>query len=116
MRHRESILHIALLLAALLACGGKSKSDSAAGDSPAEAAVDVPAATLIADYKGNEVRGDAKWKGKLVRVSGIIGDIKKDFTDSAYVTIGTGAELSLEDVHCQLADSQQGKAANLQKG
>jgi hypothetical protein len=117
MRHRESVLHVVLLLAALLACGKKSKSDSSS-DSPAQAesATPVAATDLMADYKANEVRGDAKWKGKLVRVTGVIGDIKKDFMDHPYVTLGSGAPFEIPEIQCSLKDGQEGAAAGLTKG
>ncbi len=115
MRYRGPLLHMAFLLAALLACG-KSSSSTGGGDPPAEAATAVQASTLIADYKGNEVRGDNKWKGKMVSVTGFVGEIKKDFTDSTYVTLGTGADLEFETVHCSLASGQEGGAAALSKG
>jgi hypothetical protein len=121
MRYLEPATYAALLLAALLACGnGPSPSDKSspskgADSTPAESSIAVDATTLIADYKANEVRGDAKWKGKLVRVTGIVGDIKKDFTDSAYVTVGTGAEFE-PDVWCNLKPGQEGGAAALSKG
>jgi hypothetical protein len=124
MRHRlEALAHVAVLLAAVLACKGGSNgssSDNTAGPgaapAPAEAATPVQAAVLIADYKGNEVRGDGKWKGKLVKVSGFAGDIKKDILDKPFVTVGTGSEFEIPTVQCSLAAGQEGAAASLSKG
>ena len=121
LRRFEPLAYMGLLLLASLACGNGSKRQeggSAPGSSPApsEQAIAVDAATLMADYKGNEVRGDAKWKGKTVRVTGIIGDIKKDILDKPFVTLGTGAAFEIPEVQCSLARGQEGKAASLDKG
>jgi len=123
MRYLEPALHLAILLGALLACGqGAPKGDkSEPEDKPAarepvekvETPIDVSAATLIADYKANEVRGDSKWKDKLVRVTGIVGSVNKDITDSAYVIIG---EEIGDNIHCSLGERQMVRAGNLVKG
>jgi hypothetical protein len=122
MRHREAAAQVAILLAALLACkGGSRNSDSLPtlddSESPAnETPVAVQATNLMADYKGNELRGDGKWKGKLVDVTGVVGDVKKDILDKPYVTLGSGALLEIPMVQCHLASGQEGVAARLSKG
>lgn len=127
----EPIVHMTLLLAALLACKGGSKAthstktDNVAAqpdpqrpaDPPMEKPVGVRASDLIADYKANEVRGDAKWRGKLVATIGYVGDIRKDFTDSAYITLkGSPSPFDSQDIHCKLQEGQEGVAGNLTKG
>ncbi|APR80575.1 Hypothetical protein A7982_05922 [Minicystis rosea] len=121
VRRLEPLAYMGLLLAASLACGNGSKRQeggSAPGSTPAssEQAIAVDAATLMADYKGNEVRGDAKWKGKLVKVTGLVGHIKKDILDKPFVTLGTGAAFEIPEVQCSLARGQEAKAASLDKG
>ena len=122
-RHLESLAHVALLLAALLACGGGKKDDGSPGPAAtaaaavaAESVPTIKAADILADYKANEVRGDAKWKGKLVKVVGMVGDIKKDILDHPYVTVGTGADFEIPMVQCTLKDGQESAAGNLSKG
>lgn len=83
---------------------------------PVEEAVAVTATELLADYKNNEVRGDAKYKGKLVRVTGTIDTIGKDILDDPYVTIGAGGLYEAEHVQCMLQKSQLQAAAALDKG
>jgi hypothetical protein len=118
----EAFSYIAILLAALLACGKGSSSRRSPGSNaddspqPTETAVSVAATDLMADYKGNEVRGDSKWKGKLVLVTGIVGDIKKDILDKPYVTLGSGAAFEIPEVQCSLRSGQEGAAGSLQKG
>lgn len=84
--------------------------------SPREAPIYGEAKTLIEAYKENEVRADAAFKGKLVQVHGVIGDVKKDITDSIYVTIGTGAMLEIQTVQCFIAAGQEKAVMSLSKG
>jgi hypothetical protein len=76
----------------------------------------VDIAQLIADYKGNEVAADNKYKGKMVQVTGIVGDIKKDFTDNLYVTLGTGSRSEFRSVQAFFDDSMNGQLSELSKG
>ena len=74
----------------------------------------VTASTLNSEYSANEVAADAKYKGKFVRVTGVVDTIGKDIVDSMYVTLSTG-ELFV-NVQCMLEDSEFEKAATLSKG
>ncbi len=56
-------------------------------------AIDVTSRQLYLDYKANEVSADSKYKGKVLRVSGRVHSVAKDFTDEAYVTIDVGEML-----------------------
>ena len=96
--------------------GKASTSKSSGGATSSETVTPVAVADLLSDYKGNEVRGDAKWKGKIVKVTGFVGDVKKDITDSAYITVGTGAAFEFPMVQCSLKSGQDGTAGNLSKG
>lgn len=130
MRKLEPLLHVAFLLAALLACGKKAPSSDSSSPAPGTTAASVGAggpaaaetATLVAapilthDYKSNEVKADATWKGKLVQIAGVVGEVKKDFTDSIYVTLGGRGQFELENVHCMMRSDQAGAAADLVKG
>ncbi len=95
-----------------MACKGKDGSAS----EPVAAAVTVDVATLVADYKANEVRGDAKYKGKRVQVTGIVGDIKKNAFDQIYVELGQGKQFDMETAQCHFPKESTEKAAMLDKG
>jgi hypothetical protein len=45
-----------------------------------------------------------------------VGDVKKDFLDAMYVTLGTGGALEVPKVQCFFNDSEAKKAATLSKG
>lgn len=76
----------------------------------------VPLRTLLAEYKDNELRGDAKFKGKIVQVSGTAGDVKKDLLGSAFVIVGTGAALEIPQVQCFFDEKNEKRIAALSKG
>lgn len=110
---------VAVALAIALGCdkGKSSRSGSSGeGSKPTAPEVKVSAAELLQAYEGNEVAADARFKGKVVEVTGIVGDIKKDILDDIYVTIGTGKELEIPEVQCFVADGMAGKAGGLAKG
>jgi hypothetical protein len=116
----EPLAIMLVVLAALLACKvGKHASGDDEDDSPKSSsakATKVDAADLIRAYKDNEVSADDKYKGKWVKVSGIVGEIKKDITDSIYVTIGTGKQFEFPIVQCFAAKGQAKKAGKLKRG
>ncbi len=52
-----------------------------------DAAIEVSANKLVADYEANEVSADDKYKGRLVRVTGIVENIGIDIMDNPYVQL-----------------------------
>ncbi|WP_437894275.1 OB-fold protein [Sorangium sp. So ce124] len=86
-------------------------------DEPArEAARQVDIKTLLKEYGDNEVRADGAFKGKLVQVTGLVGDVKRDITGGIYVTVGTGGMLEIPVVQCAIAEGEAGAASALSKG
>ncbi|WP_434042221.1 MULTISPECIES: OB-fold protein [Sorangium] len=81
-----------------------------------EAAVKVEIKQLLGEYGDNEVRADNAFKGKLVQVTGLVGDVKKDITGGIYVTVGTGGMLEIPVVQCSISESEAGAASALSKG
>ena len=77
---------------------------------------EVDTAALLAAYDANEIKADADYKGKRVRVSGVVGGIKKSFTGGMYMTIGTGERFELISLQCSLRKDQVPKLVNLSKG
>ncbi|MFJ2365833.1 hypothetical protein ACIPIN_19360 [Pseudomonas sp. NPDC087697] len=94
-----------------------SSSVSAPAPEPAkEQAMQVGIGQILSDYKGNEVAADNRYKGRLIQVTGAVGDIKKDFTNNLYVTLGTGAMYELPSVQAFFDDSMNQQLGNLRKG
>ncbi len=117
MRYLDSALPVVLLLAASLACKAGSSNEDSPGPAKSEApAITLPIATLLGEYKDNEVRADGKYKGKRVQVTGTVGNIKKDMLNSIYITVGTGKQFEIPIVQCFVKKGQTAKASALSKG
>jgi len=103
--------------AASMAGKGASGTSASAGDSkPAEAPKQVDIKTLLREYADNEVRADSSFKGQVILTSGVVDDVKKDITNSIYVTVGTGKQFEIPQVQCFFDDEHAAKAAALSKG
>lgn len=79
-------------------------------------AVTVPIASLLGEYKNNEVRADGLFKDHVIETTGVVDSIKKDIMNSIYMTIGTGKIFEIPQVQCFFDDSLAGKAASFNKG
>lgn len=77
-----------------------------------EAAIDVSSDQLHQDYVANEIRADALYRGKLLRVTGAVQAIRKDFLGHPYVVLWTTNEF--EGVHARFDDD--GGLASLTPG
>jgi hypothetical protein len=101
-----------------LAAAKASKQAAEARQQAAVAAQQSAAALgdLLDEYKDNEVRADAKYKGNTIEVTGLVGDVKKDILGSIYVTVGRGALFEFPVVQCFAASGQEAAAAGLSKG
>jgi hypothetical protein len=89
---------------------------TAAPAPPKPTAIVIPVKTLLADYKGNEVRADGTYKGKIVQITGVVHDVKRDILGSLYVTVGSGAAFELPVAQCFFEESAVPKASQLNKG
>jgi hypothetical protein len=114
---------VSAALAFSLACDKKGKGSSGSDDDTktesakdAKADLTVDAKDIIKDYKENEVAADEKYKNKIVQVSGVVNEIKKDFMDEIYVSVNTGKELEFEDVWVYFDGDATKKAKALKKG
>lgn len=117
--------YLALSIVLFSMQSGSSSTSSASTSSSVSAPVPEPAkeqamqvgiGQILSDYKGNEVAADNRYKGRLIQVTGAVGDIKKDFTDNLYVTLGTGAMYELPTVQAFFDDSMNQQLGNLRKG
>jgi hypothetical protein len=86
---------------------------------PESVANSTPTDTLSADdlysqYNANEVAADAKYKGKVVDVYGVIRDIGKDILGSPYVVLG--GQGFLDGVQCTFPRADDSPVAHVTKG
>ncbi len=69
---------------------------------------------LIEAYRANEIAADARFRGKMVSISGTVADITRSAFDDTVVQMGDPN--GFERVHATLSDGQQSVAAQLQRG
>ncbi len=106
-----------VLLIAVAASAGKKKGGDGSGTTESKkAALVVAPATLLADYKANEVAADEKYKNKWLRLEGPVDKIAKDITDTIYVTFKSGERFEILSVQCFFDDKQKAKAAQISQG
>jgi uncharacterized protein len=74
----------------------------------------VTAPELYAAYHDNEVAADQKYKGRALRIRGIVGSISKDIFDKPYVTLLAGSQF--DTVQLQFGDTSNEQLAKLRKG
>ena len=78
--------------------------------------MNVSAMQIVSEYDNNEIAADSRYKGKYVRISGVVNDIAKDILDNMYVTIGGGADFELRLVQAFFPAKYEGILAELRKG
>ncbi len=123
---RVASVIILLIIAGVTLSQGSDTSVAASGSGTTAAAANQPAAsaqapmqvtadTLYSAYNQNQVAADAKYKGNLVEVTGVIGSIGKDILNNPYVTLNTG-EYSLPSVQCMFSQADESKLTSLSSG
>ncbi len=81
----------------------------------ATSAIEISAVDLYAAYEANEVGADLKYKGKNLRVTGVITDISTDLL--GYPTVSFGMDsYNISKVKATFNKSEASNVANLQKG
>lgn len=68
--------------------------------------LDVSPAELLDAYETNEVKADALYDGKTIRLNGAVESIGKDILDDVYITFA-GEEFSITSVQCYFSDDAQ---------
>lgn len=74
----------------------------------------INAVQLFQEYQQNEVLADARYKGKGLKVTGVVGGIKKGLLDEAVLELKTTNQF--ESVLVYLSSSENATAAALLKG
>lgn len=81
-----------------------------------ELAMQVRVDELLSAYESNEVAADNLYKGKRVKVTGRINDVKKDIVNNLYVTLGTGKQFEIPQLQAFFDDSMNQELSGLIKG
>lgn len=94
-------LLLLILIPALLLSGCASSGRQITADNPlvvdgsqvsqpsstAIAYIDITASQLLSEYQNNEVAADLKYKGRMLRVSGIVESVGTDILGSPYIVV-----------------------------
>lgn len=116
MKYRYLTLVLPLVLATF-GCDSKTTETGSAVIAPKPPTAPVSASELHKAYKTNEVAADEKFKGKVVRVTGKLIGVSKDFSDAIYLTIHPGTEMGeMEALHAYFDDNQKAVIATLKPG
>lgn len=90
------------------------KSDIA---SQSEIQIETTAEEMIEIYESNEVKGDATYKGKVIKIVGIVNSVNSDLSDEAVVMLSSGKdEYSFDNIHASGDEEFHNRAINLTKG
>lgn len=98
-------------------CNKDEKTDSYSPPPKEEsvAPLNVPIDKLISNYDANEVAADALYKGKIIRVEGVITDFGTELLGHKYVTI-EDPRIPLYYVQCVFKREYGAKLARYSKG
>ena len=114
MNTRKNILSMCIVATFGILAFGSLESDGDAKKISSQApAFEVSAQQLYRDYEANEVSADAKYKDKVIIVSGRVVKIAKSITDEAYIVLETG---TFAGVQCMFSKSGQDALARLTQG
>lgn len=72
------------------------------------------AVSLYQAYNRNEVLADENMKGKLIRVTGVVASIDKDFANDIVINLFTGDDYTTAGMG--MNDSEKSKVMKLRKG
>jgi hypothetical protein len=77
--------------------------------------IKVNARRIVDDYKANEVSADAKYKGKLIEVSGVVDTIGKDLLDTPFISLQSYEYAIIDHVQCMFDKAAEAELAQVSK-
>jgi len=96
--------------------GGNQEGQSAAENTKTQEVIKTTGLEISEAYKANEVAADAKYKGKLVEISGTVDTIGKDILNTPYISLEGYKYAILDKVQCMFAKSDESKLIDISKG
>lgn len=111
-RHVASLLALSVIV--FLAWGSDDQAAVQESVASQPSVLTVSANQIHADYEANEIAADAKYKDKVITVTGTVDSIGKDVMDTMYVTLETSNMFN--QVQCFFPDSNAGDLATIAKG
>jgi hypothetical protein len=111
-KHLLSLIVVLSFL--IIAFGSDNQKSNGTEISTKEPSFTVSANKLYSDYKSNGVSADVKYKGKVIKVIGVVNNIDRDLMDNIYVTLK--GDKYFGDIQCFFSEDYVGKASKLYKG
>jgi tRNA_anti-like len=93
----------------------QSNSNTTGKPSAPVQALEVSISQLLSDYDSNEVHANTVYKGKTIKVLGLVSDVKKDLGNNLYVLLGTGSEQDVVALQAYFDDAASIQLAQLKK-
>lgn len=114
---------ILLIIAGSMASGNKtplSQQQSNQGSvseksQPSQEIIKVSAIKLSEEYKANEIAADAKYKGNIVEVTGVVENIGKDIIDAPYIALKSYEYAIVDKVQCYFSKADEAQLATVVK-
>lgn len=111
-KHLLSLIVVSGFL--IIAFGSDDQESTESEISTVQPSITVSAEKLYSDYEDNGVAADGKYKGKVIRVTGVVNNIDRDIMDNIYVTLK--GDQYFGDIQCFFSESYVGIASQLSKG
>jgi ribosomal protein L40E len=112
------VLVIILIIVSVNTAKNTTTSNNISSTSSAETTIEekpipITASKLAKEYEENELLADKNYKGKLLEISGTIDDIGTDIMGTAYFTLRTDNEYT---VQCMVSKEGQTDLMDFKKG
>lgn len=121
--HKKWWVWVIIVIAVFGIIGSLGDSDSTDGTQSAqeevkeEPAISVTALKMAAEYKENEVAADAKYKDKLVEISGTVDTIGKDALDTPFIAFETENQYEIINrIQCMFGRNDVEALSSVSKG
>ena len=96
---------------------GGSASQSSREEVSAEPTYTVTAFEMAGEYKANEVAAEAKYKGKLVEISGTVDTIGNDALDTPFIAFATENQYEIINrIQCMFSRNDITTLSGVSKG
>ncbi len=114
-----------IVILVVVAIGGSTntqKTNSTSGQAEtkqstkAEEVLEVDYNVLHQDYQENAIAADAKYKGKILQLTGPVDDINREIAGNPYITFKIGDQYSFKNVRITFKKAEEEKVSTLKKG
>ena len=112
-----------IIIIVIAGIGGSSQNSNTNSTTPtssqtetAEELLEVDYNVLYQDYQDNAIGADAKYKGKMLKLTGAVDDINREIAGNPYITFRIGDQYSFKDVRLTFKKTEEEKVSSLKKG